>query len=63
MTKDELKLDGKIQASGYQVASGEEGITEDYIVTDVTEGDGVVTYVRKRIIVKNGLIVGQQIIQ
>ena len=66
-TKDELKLDGKIQASGYQVASGEEGITEDYIVSDIIieEVDGVeqTRYVRKRIIVKNGLIVGQQIIQ
>ena len=64
LTKDELKLDGKIQASGYQVASGEEGITEDYLVTDVIEEeDGTLRYVRKRIIVKNGLIVGQQIIQ
>ena len=67
LTKDELKLDGKIQASGYQVASGEEGITEDYIVSDIIieEVDGVeqTRYVRKRIIVKNGLIVGQQIIQ
>ena len=66
LTKDELKLNGKIQASGYQTHDGKkeyEGITEDYIVTDVIENtDGTLTYVRKRIIVKNGLIVGQQVI-
>ena len=61
-----IKMDGKIQAGGYQSSDGQEGITEDYIVTDVIieEVDGVdrTRYVRKRIIVKDGLIVDQQII-
>ena len=64
--RNEIKLDGKIQAGGYQSSDGQEGITEDYIVSDIIieEVDGVeqTRYVRKRIIVKNGLIVGQQII-
>jgi hypothetical protein len=61
----EIKTDGTLDAGGYKTHLDDEeyeGISEDYIVTDVTEGDGVVTYVRKRIIVKNGLIVGQEII-
>ena len=61
-----IKMDGKIQAGGYQSSDGQEGITEDYLVTDVIieEVGGVeqTRYVRKRIIVKNGLIVDQQII-
>jgi|ETNmetMinimDraft_2_1059921.scaffolds.fasta_scaffold03595_4 hypothetical protein len=65
-SRDEIKFDGKIQAGGYQSSDGQEGITEDYIVTDVIieEVDGVdqTRYVRKRIIVKDGLIVDQQII-
>ena len=43
-------------------AGGKRGITEDYNVTDVVEntdeyGATTVTYIKKRIIVKNGLIV------
>ena len=61
--RNEIKLDGKIQAGGYQSSDGQEGITEDYTVSDVIENDdGTVVYIRKRIIVKNGLIVDQQII-
>ena len=61
--RNEIKLDGKIQAGGYQSSDGQEGITEDYTVSDVIENDdGTVVYIRKRIIVKNGLIVNQQII-
>jgi len=61
--REEIKLKGKIRAGGYQSSDGQEGITEDYIVSDVIENDdGTVVYIRKRIIVKNGLIVGQQII-
>jgi hypothetical protein len=64
--RKEIKFDGKIRAGGYQSADGQEGITEDYIVTDVIieEVGGVeqTRYVRKRIMVKDGLIVGQQII-
>ena len=38
-----------------------EGITEDYIVTDVVaRNDGTLQYIKKRIIVKIGLIVGQE---
>lgn len=55
-SRDTIKLDGKIDASGFKT-NGEEGITEDFIVSDtVTAG----TIIRKRIIVKNGLIVGIQ---
>ena len=65
-SQKEIKFDGKIQAGGYQSSDGQEGITEDYIVTDVIieEVDGIdqTRYVRKRIIVKDGLIVDQQII-
>ena len=73
-SQKEIKFDGKIQAGGYQSSDGQEGITEDYIVTDILESSnttvdedgnvlpGTTTYVRKRIIVKDGLIVGQQII-
>jgi hypothetical protein len=61
--RNEIKLDGKIQAGGYQSSDGQEGLTEDYITTDVIElNDGTLRYVRKRIVVKNGLIVDQQII-
>ena len=61
--RNEIKLDGKIQAGGYQSSDGQEGITEDFLVTDTIENtDGTLRYVRKRIIVKNGLIVDQQII-
>jgi hypothetical protein len=63
-SQKEIKFDGKIQTGGYQSSDGQEGITEDFLVTDTIENtDGTVTYVRKRIIVKDGLIVGQQIIQ
>ena len=62
----EIKTDGTLVASGYKTHDSKdeyEGITEDYIVTDVVENtDGTLTYIRKRIIVKNGLIVGQEII-
>ena len=61
--RNEIKLDGKIQAGGYQSSDGQEGITEDFLVTDTIENtDGTLRYVRKRIIVKDGLIVNQQII-
>ena len=60
---NEIKFDGKIQTGGYQSSDGQEGITKDFEVTDTTENtDGTLRYVRKRIIVKDGLIVGQQII-
>jgi hypothetical protein len=60
---NEIKFDGKIQTGGYQSSDGQEGITEDIEVTDTIENtDGTLRYVRKRIIVKDGLIVGQQII-
>jgi hypothetical protein len=60
---NEIKFDGKIQTGGYQSSDGQEGITEDFEVTDTIENtDGTLRYVRKRIIVKDGLIVGQQII-
>ena len=60
---NEIKFDGKIQTGGYQSSDGQEGITEDLLVTDTIENtDGTLRYVRKRIIVKDGLIVGQQII-
>ena len=60
---NEIKFDGKIQTGGYQSSDGQEGITEDFLVTDTIENtDGTLRYVRKRIIVKDGLIVGQQII-
>jgi len=63
-SQKEIKFNGKIQTGGYQSSDGQEGITEDFLVTDTIENtDGTVTYVRKRIIVKDGLIVGQQIIQ
>jgi|TARA_B100000686_G_C16704311_1_gene925313 hypothetical protein len=62
----EIKTDGTLVAGGYKTHDSRdeyEGITEDYIVTDVVENaDGTLTYIRKRIIVKNGLIVGQDII-
>jgi len=58
-SSNEIKLDGKIDARGFK-SNGEEGITEDFIVADM-ETSG--TIIRKRIIVKNGLIVGQQLIQ
>tara|TARA_Y100000034_G_scaffold59723_1_gene72649 strand:+ start:401 stop:976 length:576 start_codon:yes stop_codon:yes gene_type:complete len=54
--RDGIEVDGDIQADGYKSGDGSIGISEDFIVTD-QEGTG---YVRKRIIVKNGLIVGQQ---
>ena len=60
---NEIKFDGKIQTGGYQSSDGQEGITEDFEVTDTIENtDGTLRYVRKRIIVKDGLIVDQQII-
>ena len=60
---NEIKFDGKIQTGGYQSSDGQEGITEDFLVTDTIENtDGTLRYVRKRIIVKDGLIVDQQII-
>ena len=61
-SKDEIKVDGIINSKGYKIQEGKEeyeGITEDFIVADM-ETSG--TIIRKRIIVKNGLIVGQEII-
>jgi len=62
----ELRIDGIINSIGYRTRVGKEehtGISEDFRVTDTTENtDGTLSYVRKRIIVKNGLIVGQEII-
>ena len=61
----EIKTDGTLDTGGYKTHEGRkeyEGITEDFIVTDTeTTPTGVIT-VRKRIVVKNGLIVGQEII-
>ena len=53
-----IKTDGIIDAGGFK-SKGSVGITEDFIVSD-TEPSGII--VRKRIIVKNGLIVGQDVI-
>lgn len=62
----EIKHDGILNSGGYKTHDDKEeyeGITEDYIVTDVVErNDGTLQYIKKRVIVKNGLIVGQQII-
>ena len=66
----QITLDGHIDAGGYkthEISKNEvieyNGITEDFVVSDVVENtDGTLRYIRKRIIVKNGLIVGQQII-
>jgi hypothetical protein len=73
----EIKLSGSINTKGYKTQQGKEeyiGITEDFLVSDIilntdttidSDGNvtpGSITYIRKRIIVKNGLIVGQQII-
>ena len=62
----EIKFDGNISVKGYKTQQGKEeyeGVSEDFLVTDTTENiDGTLSYVRKRIIVRNGLIVGQQII-
>ncbi len=66
----EIQLDGVINSSGYKTHEKiksevieHEGITEDFIVSDtIPNSDGTVRYIRKRIIVKNGLIVGQQVI-
>ncbi len=58
----EIKFDGNINVKGYKTQQGKEeyeGITEDFIVADMETAG---TIIRKRIIVKNGLIVGQQII-
>tara|TARA_R110000824_G_scaffold237187_1_gene426017 strand:- start:373 stop:996 length:624 start_codon:yes stop_codon:yes gene_type:complete len=61
-SKDEIKVDGIINSKGYKIQEGKEeyeGITEDFIVADMETAG---TIIRKRIIVKNGLIVGQEII-
>ena len=66
----QITLDGHIDAGGYkthEISKNDvieyEGITEDFVVSDVVENtDGTLRYIIKRIIVKNGLIVGQQII-
>ena len=66
----QITLDGHIDAGGYkthEISKNEvieyNGITEDFVVSDVVENtDGTLRYIRKRIIVKNGLIVGQQVI-
>ena len=66
----QITLDGHIDAGGYkthEISKNDvieyEGITEDFVVSDVVENtDGTLRYIRKRIIVKNGLIVGQQVI-
>ena len=66
----QITLDGHIDAGGYkthEISKNDvieyEGITEDFVVSDVVENTyGTLRYIRKRIIVKNGLIVGQQII-
>ena len=60
---DGIELRGNIEAGGYKSGDGSEGISEDFIVSDTIENtDGTIRYIRKRIIVKNGLIVGQQVI-
>ena len=60
---DGIELRGDIEAGGYKSSDGSEGISDDFIVTDTIENpDGFIRYIRKRIIVKNGLIVGQEII-
>ena len=66
----QITLDVHIDAGGYkthEISKNDvieyEGITEDFVVSDVVENtDGTLRYIRKRIIVKNGLIVGQQVI-
>lgn len=59
--RKEIKLDGKIQTGGYKSSSGDSGLTEDFLITDVTfdtDGNPIPgTYERKRAIVKDGLIV------
>ena len=63
---DQTDLDTSKYSSGENQKYGVieyNGITEDFVVSDVVENtDGTLRYIRKRIIVKNGLIVGQQII-
>ena len=56
--RDGIELDGDIQADGYKSGDGSTGISEDFIVYDQVGTSG--TYQRKRIVVKNGLIVGQE---
>lgn len=53
-----IKTDGIIDAGGFK-SKGSIGITEDFVVSD-TSPSGIT--VRKRIMVKNGLIVGQEVI-
>tara|TARA_B100000287_G_scaffold203999_1_gene192521 strand:+ start:188 stop:799 length:612 start_codon:yes stop_codon:yes gene_type:complete len=53
-----IKTDGIIDAGGFK-SKGSIGITEDFVVSD-TSPSGIT--VRKRIVVKNGLIVGQEVI-
>ena len=61
--RKEIKFDGKIRTGGYKSKDGDIGLTEDFIVTDTIENEnGTVSYIRKRIIVKDGLIVGQETI-
>ena len=58
----QITLDGHIDAGGYkthEISKNDvieyEGITEDFVVSDVVENtDGTLRYFRKRIIVKNG---------
>ena len=63
-TKDEIKLDGNIQAGGYQTYEGNEeyeGITDEFQIADVDLGDdgNIISnsYRRAILIVKNGIIV------
>jgi len=62
----ELKLDGNVNSKGYKTQQGKDeytGITEDFMVADtILNADGTTSFIRKRIIVKNGLIVGQETI-
>ena len=63
-TKDEIKLDGNIQAGGYQTYEGNEeyeGITDEFQISDVDlddDGNIIPTSYRRAILeVKNGIIV------
>jgi hypothetical protein len=64
LTKDEIKLDGNIQAGGYQTYEGNEeyeGITDEFQISDVDlddDGNIIPTSYRRAILeVKNGIIV------
>jgi len=58
-----IKIDGEIQSNEYKSKDGSVGLSEDFLISDVTVDDGGnEIFIRKRIIVKNGLIVDQEII-